>query len=149
MTKIPKVENYDINILVALGEQTDNIITYNKIKLLIIEKVLSCNMLMFVLVNSFRFATGILREAYAEAIAIRMTECNYSIDDITLNDIVSLLSLDALMYYGAESLSENFREKSIQEFWKRAIFIEDKNELFEKSPKYKNKLIRNLTKKER
>jgi len=132
MTVMPILKNYDINVLVALGNQADNIVTRNKIKLLIIEKILSYNSSMFFLINSFTISRKILKEAYAEVIVMRMRDCNYSIDDSILNEILSLTSLDTLMLYGAESESRSFSHKCILEFWKRGMEIEDKFELNKK-----------------
>ncbi len=129
MTVMPKLKNYDISVLVALGNQTDNPIMRNKIKLLIIEKILINNSSMFFLINSFRNTKKILKEAYAEVIVIKMKNNDYCIDDNLIDEILNLTSLDTLMLYGADSISNNFSRKCISEFWRRGMQIEDKIEL--------------------
>ena len=129
MALSPKLEDYDINILVALGNQTDDVFAHNHIKYLIVKKILLLNYSMFFLVNKFIGSKKILKEAYAEVIVIVMKDIDYYIDDFIMNEIVKLTSLDMLMHYGMESSSLEFREKCKKEFWDRAKEIEDKVEL--------------------
>ena len=84
---------------------------------------------MFFLINSFKTSKKILKEAYSKVIVIRMRDCEYALDDNTLNEILSLTSLDTLMLYGADAKSYEFRCKCVLEFWNRGILIEDKAEL--------------------
>lgn len=121
MVLIPKLKDYDIKVLASLGNQTDDFINRNKIKLFIIEKILLNDYSMFFLINSFKSSKKILKEAYAEVIVIKMKDCEYVLDDNTLNEILSLTSLDTLMLYGADAKSYEFRNKCILEFWKRGI----------------------------
>jgi len=144
MTTIPKLKNYDLSVLICLGNQTTDMVNRNKIKILIIEKILQFNASMFFLLNCFRETNKILREAYAEVLTMKMKDNEYDIDDEIIEQIVSLVSLDTLIEYGAESISLNFREKCIEEFWNRALEIEDKVELGKKSSKKKNRLRRIL-----
>ena len=126
--------------MVILGNETDDVFTRNKIKLLIVDKLLmTVNCSMFFLINKFRSSQKILKEAYAELIMIFMKDNNYCIDDIIIDEIISLVSLDTLIYYGAESKSIKFRDRCKEEFWSRAILIEDKMELKKKGPKRKRK----------
>ena len=136
MTKIPLLENYNVKILVNLGNNTDDVFTRNKIKVLIVEKLMATeNCSMFFLINKFRNSTKILKEAYAEIITMSMKDNFYNLGDNIINEVVSLVSLDTLIYYGAESRMIQFSKKCKEEFWNRAILIEDKNELRRKNSK--------------
>jgi len=125
----PRLQDYDIKILVALGNQTDDSFCHNHIKFLIINKLLEIDYSIFFLLTKFIKTNKILKEAYAEIIVMKMKNNEHFIDDITCDEIIKLVSLDTLMCYGMESGSEMFKEKCRDEFWKRAMEIEDKNEL--------------------
>ena len=125
----PRLEDYDINILVALGNQTDDVFTRNHIKFLIVEKICLLNYSMFYLINKFIGSKKILKEVYAEVIVILMKNSEYYIDDIVMNQIIKLASLDTLAYYGMESCSLRFSLCCKEEFWNRAKDLEDKVEL--------------------
>ena len=83
---------------------------------------------MFFLVNSFLRATGILKQSYAEVIVILMKDSDYFIDEVIIDEVVSYVSLDSLISYGAESTNSTFSKKCVSEFWKRVPNIEDKKE---------------------
>ena len=141
---IPKLEDYSIKILVALGDQTDNLFDRNHIKFLIVKKLLLLNYSMFFLINRFLSSKQILKEAYAEVIIMKFKDGEYCVDDVIMDEVIALASLDTLMYYGMESTSIVFREKCKKEFWNRAIELENKVELnrkmnLEKRRKYKIK----------
>ena len=140
---MPSLNDLDINVLVALGNQTDSVFTRNYIKLLLVEKIFVLNYAMFFLINKFLCSDKILREVYAEVIIMKMKDNEYYIDEAVLDEILKLVSLDTLMNYGAESSSLDFSMKCKEEFWMRAKEIEDKVELNRKRNLDKGKL-RNL-----
>ena len=63
---------------------------------------------------------------------IYMKENEYYIKDNIVDEILRYASLDALMYYGADSNSLEFSMKCKKEFDNRAKLIEDKVELIKK-----------------
>ena len=125
----PKLRDYDINVLIILGNKEKNEIKRNQIKLAIIEKLLDSNFPMFILVNRFIRVNGILKESYAEVITTLMKESNYLIDENIIDEILIYVTLDTLIYYGAESKNNIFSQRCVSEFWNRASNIEDKGEL--------------------
>ena len=128
----PKLSEYDINVLVALCNQIDDEFSRNKIKMEIVEKILSYNYSMFYLINKFMYSKTIMKEAYADVILMNMKSNNYYIDDAIINEILTYASLDTLIYYGADSSSYEFSKKCKDEFWRRGYEIEDKLELLKK-----------------
>ena len=147
MAFAPKLEDYDVKILIILGNQTKDVFSHNQIKFLIIKKLLELDYSIFYLVAMFIRSEKILKEAYAEILVMKMKDNEYFIDDITCDKIIKLVSLDTLMFYGMESNLESFREKCKLEFWERAMEIENKDELNKKinlckKHRYKIKKIR-------
>lgn len=146
MVFFPRLECYDINALVALGNQTDDDFYRNKIKKVIIDKLLLKNYSMFAFINKFNSSMGIIKEAYAEVIVILMGGNDYYIDDILIDEVLKYVSLDTLMNYGAKSSSSYFSERCIDEFWKVAFQIEDKKELYNKVG-FSRRLCRSINRK--
>lgn len=144
----PKLKDYEIGALAALGNKEINDVKRNQIKLTIIEKLLKSNCSMFFLVNSFLGTYGMLKEAYAEVIVMLMKDIDYLIDEVVIDDIVKYVSLDVLSSYGTESRNSLFANKCVSEFWNRAHDIEDKNELNNKSG-VKKRSLRNIFDKKR
>ena len=132
MISMPKLDDYNINALISLGNRTDDIFTRNQIKLSIVSKILEFGKPMFFLINKFLSSDKILKEAYADAIMIYMKGNEYYIKDNIIDEILRYASLDALMYYGADSNSLDFSMKCKEEFDNRAKIIEDKVELVRK-----------------
>ena len=73
--------------------------------------------------------TDLLKEAYADAILMQMKDNDYCFNDEFVSDLLVYASLDGLVYYGTETLSYDFNNKCMEEFWRRAIDIENKMEL--------------------
>ena len=144
----PKLEDYDINALILLGNKEMNDVKRNQIKLSIIEKILGFNYPMFILVNKFLRSSGILKESYAEVITMLMKENDYLIDNSIIDPILSYISLDTLIYYGAESRNNIFSERCVSEFWNRASYIEDNGELKNKSG-IKKRCLKDIFKRKR
>ena len=142
MVVIPNLNDYDINVLIALGNKTNDTFKYNQIKLTIVDKLLILNKPMFFLINKFKVSDGILKEVYAEIITMKMKDNSYDIEDIIVDEVLKLASLDALVYYGADSHSLDFRKRCKEEFDNRAREIEDKIELNKKKNLGKVKLKR-------
>ena len=126
---VPKLEDYDIKVLIALGNQADDPIRYARIKYIIVERLFEKQYPIFYLIHNFQKSDKILRDAYAEVITMSMKNNEYSIDEDIILDIIELVSLDTLMYYGMESNSLDFCKKCREEFWDRALEVEDKIEL--------------------
>ena len=132
MVVMPKLDDYSIGALISLGNRTNDIFTRNQIKLSIVSKILELGKPMFFLLNKFLSSDKILKEAYADAIMIYMKENEYYIKDSIVDEILRYASLDALMYYGADSNSIEFSMKCKKEFDNRAKLIENKVELMKK-----------------
>ena len=132
MVFMPNLDDYNINALISLGNRTDDIFTKSQIKLSIVGKILELRKPMFFLLNKFLSSDKILKEAYADAIMIYMKGNDYYIKDSIADEILRYASLDALMYYGADSNSLEFSTKCKEEFDNRAKAIEDKIELVRK-----------------
>ena len=132
MVVMPKLDDYSINALISLGNRTSDVFTRNQIKLSIVSKILELGRPMFFLLNKFLSSDMILKEAYADVIMIYMKENEYCIKDSIIDEILRYASLDALMYYGADSNSIEFSMKCKEEFDNRAKLIEDKVELMRK-----------------
>lgn len=146
MVVLPRLECYDINALVVLGNQTDDVFYRNKIKKVIIDKLLMSNYPMFIFINKFNSSMGIIKEVYAEVIVILMKDNDYYIDDMLTDEVLKYVSLDTMMDYGAKSFSSYFRERCIDEFWKVAVQIEDKKELYKKVT-FSKRLCRSIKRK--
>lgn len=132
MVFIPNLKKYDINCLVALGNQAVDEFVRERIKLVIIEKINLLNYPTFALIHKLKKSNNILKEVYASLIMMRLSTEDYSIDDSMIDEIVDLVSLDILIYYGAYSPSLKFREKCIQKFWNIVEMLEDKEMLEQK-----------------
>ena len=139
MVKCPCFEDYDINALVLLGNRTNEILTRNQIKMSIVNKLFNLGKPMFFLINMFIKSDNILKEAYADTIMMYMKGYNYYIDGDIITEILKYASLDALMYYGADSDSIEFSNRCKEEFDNRAKLIEDKMELNKKRKRRKLK----------
>ena len=90
--------------------------------------------------------TELLKNVYADVILMNMKDNDYSLNEEIVNELLMYASLDTLMYYGTETLSYEFNNKCMEEFWRRAIEIENKVELKRKYDLDK-KLILSLKKK--
>ena len=129
MVIFPDYDDYNINYLIVLGNQTTDIFVRNEIKSSIVRKILQMGKPLFFLINNFMKIDNILKEAYADAIMICMKDNNYKIQDNIVDEILRYASLDTLMYYGADSGSLDFSRRCKEEFDNRAKLIEDKVEL--------------------
>ena len=128
----PKLNKYNINTLVALSNNVVDEFTKNKIRMAMIDRILLCNYSMFYLINKFMTSKMLLKEAYADVILMYMKGNDYYIDEVLVDEILSYASLDALMYYGADSNSYEFNKKCKDEFYRRGKDFEDKVELLKK-----------------
>ena len=145
--KKPPLVSYDFNALVCIWNRTTDEFSRSKIKVAIINKILSYNSTMFYLMNKFiSTKTELLKEAYADVILMKMKDNDYCFNDEFVSDLLVYASLDGLVYYGTETLSYEFNNKCMEEFWRRAIEIENKVELKRKYDLDK-KLILSLKKK--
>lgn len=129
---IPKLEQYDLNALVTLGNLATDEFSRNRIKVEVINKILDFHYPMFSLLVRFKNSRLILKEAYADVILINMKDNDYYIDDKIIDEILKLASFDALICYGADSSSYEFNVKCKDEFYRRGYEIEDKIELQKK-----------------
>ena len=77
---------------------------------------------------------------------MKMKDDDYLLREDVVDELLKYASLDALIYYGADSLSYEFNIKCRDEFWRRALEIENKIELKRKHDLDK-KLILKLSKK--
>jgi len=125
----PKLNKYNINALVVLADNVSDEFTRNKIRMAMIDKILNYNYPMFFLINKFMSSKTLLKEAYADVILMYMKGNYFEIDNILVDEILSYASLDALMYYGANSNSYEFNVKCKEEFYRRGREFEDKLEL--------------------
>ena len=145
--KKPPLVSYDFNALVCIWNRTTDEFSRSKIKVAIINKILSYNSTMFYLMNKFiSTKTELLKEAYADVILMKMKDNDYCFNDEFVFDLLVYASLDGLVYYGTETLSYEFNNKCMEEFWRRAVEIENKVELKRKYDLDK-KLILSLKKK--
>ena len=152
MVLIPKLEQYDLNALVALGNLSNDEFSRNRIKVEIVNKLLDFHYPMFSLLVRFKKSILILKESYADVILINMKDNDYYIDDGIVDEILKLASFDALICYGADSASYEFNIKCKDEFYRRGYDIEDKIEFqmkvtlgksLKKKINIKRKVIRN------
>ena len=145
--KKPPLASYDFNALVCIWNRATDEFSRSKIKVAIKDKILSCNNTMFYLMNKFiSTKTELLKEAYADVILMKMKDDDYCFNDEFISQLLMYASLDGLVYYGTETLSYEFNNKCMEEFWRRAIEIENKIELKNKQNLDK-KLILSLKKK--
>ena len=99
----PKLTKYNINVLAVFANSSTDEFAKNKIKMVIIEKILNYNYSIFYLIHKFRLSTGILKESYADVILMNMKGNDYYIDDEILNQILKYASFEALVNYGIDS----------------------------------------------
>lgn len=128
----PKLTQYNINVLAVFANSSTDEFAKNKIKMVIIEKILNYNYSIFYLIHKFRLSTGILKESYADVILMNMKGNDYYIDDEILNQILKYASFEGLVNYGIDSSSLEFSMKCKEEFDNRVKIIEDKIEFFRK-----------------
>lgn len=129
----PKLNEYNINALSVLANNSSDEFTINKIKMIIIEKILNYNYSMFYLMHKFKLSNGILKEAYADVILMNMKDNDYYINDGIVDEILKYASFEALVNYGTNSDSLEFSMKCKEEYDTRYKIIEDKIEFFRKS----------------
>lgn len=71
----------------------------------------------------------ILKKVYAEMITMKMKDNGYDIESGIMDEILKLVSFDALIYYGDDSYSVDFSRRCKEEFDNSAKEAEDKIEL--------------------
>ena len=143
--KKPPLVSYDFNALVCIWKMSSDEFTRNKIKMAIIDKILLSNSSIFYLMNKFiSTKTVLLKECYADAILMKMKGEDYYFNDDFVSELLTHASLDGLVYYGTETLSYEFNNKCMEEFWRRAIEIENKIELNNKQNLDKQNLDKQL-----
>ena len=138
MVKIPLLDDYDVKVLVVFGNNEYNLEKREYIKTIITKKIKESNFNLFLLSNNFLLSNGILKEALADVIVIKMADECYKLDDRIIKEVVSFASLDIIGYYGGDSKYDKFKEACQNEFWSRAKVIEDKVEFYKKSLKKGN-----------
>ena len=152
MMLIPKLEQYDLNALVVLGNLSNDEFSRSRIKVEIVNKLLDYHYPMFSLLVRFKRSNLILKEAYADVILINMRGNDYYIDNLIVDEILKIASFEALICYGADSNSYEFNIKCKDEFYRRGYEIEDKIEFqrkvalgrsLKKKMSLKRKVIRN------
>ena len=152
MMLIPKLEQYDLNALVVLGNLSNDEFSRSRIKVEIVNKLLDYHYPMFSLLVRFKRSNLILKEAYADVILINMKGNDYYIDNLIVDEILKIASFEALICYGADSNSYEFNIKCKDEFYRRGYEIEDKIEFqrkvalgrsLKKKMSLKRKVIRN------
>ena len=152
MMLIPKLEQYDLNALVVLGNLSNDEFSRSRIKVEIVNKLLDYHYPMFSLLVRFKRSNLILKEAYADVILINMKGNDYYIDNLIVDEILKIASFEALICYGADSNSYEFNIKCKDEFYRRGFEIEDKIEFqrkvalgrsLKKKMSLKRKVIRN------
>ena len=141
--KKPKFNSFDINALVYFWNRETDEFKRTKIKTAIIDKILFSNSSMFYLMNKFiSTKTRLLKECYADVILMKMKDDDYCFNDEFVSELLTYASLDGLVYYGMETLSSEFNNKCMKEFWKRAVEIENKIELKRKQNLDKKLVLR-------
>lgn len=148
----PKLTQYNINVLAVFANSSTDEFTKNKIKMIIIEKILNYNYSLFYLIHKFKLSNGILKESYADVILMYMKDNDYYIDEDILDGILKYASFEGLVNYGFDSPSLEFSFKCKEEFDNRVKSIEDKIEFFRKrnmDEGNEKKLMLKLTKKKK
>ena len=138
--KKPNLKEYSIEALVLIGNSSDGI-KRDEIKSLIVEKILMLNKPIFYILNKFRLSNNILREAYAKVILIKLGEIEYNLDDVTMDNILALITLDDLTIYGTLVKSFELRKRCEEVFWARAFMIKKFSETNRKTVMYKRRLL--------
>ena len=133
MVKIPLLDDYDVKVLVIFGDNEYIPEKREYIKTIITKKIKESNFNLFLLSNKFLFSNGILKEALADVIVIKMADEYYKLNDKIIREVVSLASLDVIGYYGGDAKYLKFKDACQNEFWSRAKVIEDKVEFYKKS----------------
>lgn len=108
-----------------------------EIKEIIIDKLLNCNYPLFYWVNKIKTSDETLKELYADLV-LKMVQEFISYDAMLVDDILKFASLDALIYYGADSKNEEISQKCTEEFYKRVYEAEDKEEIYKKKRMLRN-----------
>ena len=128
--KKPSLVSYELNALVCIWNMSSDEFSRNRIKMAIIDKIFLSNKSMFYLMNKFlSLDVDLLKESYADVILMRMKDEDYYFNDDFVSELLMYASLDGLVYYGTETMSYEFNNKCMEEFWRRAIEIENKIEL--------------------
>lgn len=144
MELMPKLNNYDIDVLVAIGNASQDEFSREEIKKLLTDKILKLHSPMFFLLNKFKKSNNILKCAYARSILIRLNDENFLIDDNLMDEILSLVSLEDLAIYGSEVISLEIRNKCSKIVWNSLMF-DDSSEFAKKNVMYcKRKIIYKL-----
>jgi hypothetical protein len=133
--KRPNLNDYDIKVLILLGNQTRDEEFREDIKHILIEKLIPLNYSILYFLNNFSKSEGIIHEVYAEILMRMVCEKRIYINYRIMDLVIGLVSLDTLMKYGMESDDLNLSEKCKEEFWKRVLENENDNDLIKK--KYK------------
>ena len=128
----PKLTQYNINALAVFANSSTDEFTKNKIKMIIIEKILNYNYSIFYLTYKFKLSNGILKESYADVILMYMKGNDYYVDEEIVEEILNYASFEGLVNYGIDSSSLEFSMKCKEEFDNRVKIIEDKIEFFRK-----------------
>ena len=131
----PRLIDYDIKVLIILGNQAKDDETRDSIRKILIDKHRLLNYSMIFLLNKFISSKDIMREVYAELIMIMMCERDLNLSSEMLGDIIKSVSLDSLSKYSSEVVSLELRDKCQNEFWNRVLEKEDNKGLIKK--KYK------------
>ena len=130
--KKPRLMDYNVKTLIILGNQTQDELSREDIKMALLKKLSGVNYSVLYLLSCFVNSKGILRDVYAELIVMKMYEGEINISEQFAAEVIKLVSMDTLTIYGMESPSCEFREKCKEEFWRRALENEDKLELGKK-----------------
>ena len=128
----PRLMDYNVKALVVLWNQSGDEFFREDVKKTLVMKLNGVSSSLIYIINSFINSNGVMREVYAEILMIRMYEESYRLSSTIADEIISLVSMDTLTKYGMECSSLEFSEKCKNEFWDRAIELEDKSELIKK-----------------
>jgi hypothetical protein len=128
----PKLDDYSLKALIALGEQTSDLVLHDYIVSVILKRFLAFNYSIFYLVNKFLKHNDIMKEVYSDMIIIWLKDHEYNMSEWLIDDVIKFASLDILTEYGITSCNLYLCLKSEVEFWDRAIELEDKSELIKK-----------------
>ena len=131
----PKLKNYNVKVLIILGNQTQDDVTRDEIRQILIDKFMSLNYSILFLLNKFATSSGIIKEVYAEIILKIICERDLVLSSEIIDEVVSLVSMDTLTIYMMQSDSLEIKDKCRNEFWRRALEKEENVNLVKK--KYK------------
>ena len=133
--KKPRLCDYNVKALIALGNQAYDDITRDEIRKILIDKFMSVNYSILFLLNKFSASDGIMKEVYAEIIMKVISERELCLSSSIVDEVVSLVSMDTLTVQMMQSNSLEIKDKCRNEFWKRALEKENDTNLVKK--KYK------------